>query len=812
MVAKTAIFRPSMNAGEFGELLDPRLDIREYYSACRRMRGAEPIPQSGFRKLPGSRQIGRGRNQMAQVSAADSGGTGPHSVFPVVLETAVFAETAINAVSIDTLDVDADVTGTFKVQVETGGNWTDFGSEFSLAIGDNNRVAMLSPGQSILATGARLVASADGPFSTTTAIAVHAETSSIPEAIVYEDYSFSQAETFCLSLTPGWCDVWRDNLHKGGFRHPFTAGQLPLVKFYSEGNTFGMFHEDVESRRAFRIGGVDHEWRFDLWPYEEIGLTNYGRNADGSEYTRVDDVWTIFVRFASVDDLILNVIINGEETGGVALGVAPGSATSTEWDDFADAIKAAIEGLPSIKTGISITNQAAAGTRQFVITFGGGNSGTEYEFASQIVNTSEASALAAHTTVGETIGEPAISDDRGWPGTVELAQDRLIYGALKSRPAGMLFSENGEYFNLDIEQQADDAPFFRAIRVDSQETIRHIVYSRYLLIFTDQGEYFANDREINRNKPLNFVNASEFGSSAVARPQDVEGLLFYVNEDGNVLYVASYDDVRTSYESDPASTFADHIFKGIIRSARKKPDDQISAHRLYYLRDNGELLQLMVMKSQNINAFSVWETPGDTKAVCVDRQETVHVAVKRQDANGDFISHEVWDRTVLLHGETSAGPTDLAGMLTVPASYEGMKVWVVADGLSLGEHTVTNGQIDLEFAYTDCRIGWWKAPHVEPMPFVRLLPNDQIVRRPGRIHTFRGKLKDTSSIAIGANGETPRDIPLVKAGDVAGVAPMWNGVREVTGLGGMMVDTTLVITQTKPGFLEVRDLVVEAKL
>jgi hypothetical protein len=93
-----------------------------------------------------------------------------------------------------------------------------------------------------------------------------------------------------------------------------------------------------------------------------------------------------------------------------------------------------------------------------------------------------------------------------------------------------------------------------------------------------------------------------------------------------------------------------------------------------------------------------------------------------------------------------------------------------------------------------------------------LLPNDQIVRRPGRIHTFRGKLKDTSSIAIGANGETPRDIPLVKAGDVAGDAPMWNGVREVTGLGGMMVDTTLVITQTKPGFLEVRDLVVEAKL
>ena len=98
-------------------------------------------------------------------------------------------------------------------------------------------------------------------------------------------------------------------------------------------------------------------------------------------------------------------------------------ATAAVWNGFADRIRQALEALPSLGPSITVThNSAADRTRDFVITFGGVLTGQEYDLTARVTNTSEAAILPAHSQIGDTEGEPAVSASRGWPGFAVLVQ------------------------------------------------------------------------------------------------------------------------------------------------------------------------------------------------------------------------------------------------------------------------------------------------------------------------------------------------------------------------------------------------------
>lgn len=818
MVARASIHRPSLNGGEYADTVEPRHDLPEYASGCRRMRNAEPILQSGFKAMPGSMEIGKVRKQMSEIFGTTNSLTGPFAVAPAIVEEITFSPTKINSVFIDNINADVGVTGLFYCEARIGGIWQAFGPVFTLGENANNRIASLGPDKSILADGVRLQINASASTDIVVLpLRVFAEGDLLANGSKLFNYSFSSGETFCLSVTPNWCDVYRDGAYKGSFMLNVTEQMIPVLNSYSEGNTVGFFHQDLESQRAFRIGGVDHEWSVDLWPYKKIGDTNYGTFINGEPYVKTADVWEINFRWqGDPTEGVFNLIVDQEETGGVSKILDIDNVGWTAWTALAVDMQAALEGLPSFGAGVVVEFISAANGdnyRVIRVTFDGDFSGSQYEFACQAVNTSEISTLVTHKTIGDTQGEPLISVDRGWPRLAEIAQDRLCYAGLKAKPAGMIFSQNGEYFNLNTDQLRDNSPFAAAVRVDFAEEIAHILYSKYFVIFTTGAEYFDNTRELNRNKPRNLIKASTNGCSLSVKPLDVEGVIYYANQDGNVMYFATYDDVQTSYESMPASTFAPHLFKNVIQSALRKPDDDTPAFRMLFCRSDGRLIQVMVMRTQNINAYCEWQTDGEILSVTVDAKGLVYLQVKREYADGFAINMEVWDAEQWLHGAVDYGATAIDGKLIVSPALEGKTMWVVADGYSLGEFTVIDGQIDLETFYGKCFVGWWTAPLVEPLPFVKVLRSGDIIRRPGRVHTSRSILKNTTSLAIGANGELPRDISLYRAGDAVDKPPApYNGIREVTGLGGMIENTTIVYTQLKPGSLEVRDIVVEAYL
>ena len=143
----------------------------------------------------------------------------------------------------------------------------------------------------------------------------------------------------------------------------------------------------------------------------------------------------------------------------------------------------------------------------------------------------------------------------------------------------------------------------------------------------------------------------------------------------------------------------------------------------------------------------------------------------------------------------------------------GGALWAVEDGYVLGPFTVAGGAIDLADPYDDVLVGRWQAPRFESMPQVYVTPGDDVILRPGRIHTAHVNVIATTSIAMGANGGTPQDVTLAEAGDALDEpTPARTRLITQTGMTGFVESPTLVITQTRPGTLRVRDYAIGARL
>ncbi|MCT7662326.1 hypothetical protein [Shinella kummerowiae] len=694
--------KSSLNAGQFAERLLGRVNVKQYYSAAKRMVGIEPVPQSGFQLLPGTRRMG-------------------------------------------------------------------------LLIGAAFRKGILK---------------------------------------VSPDLSYT------LVFSPGRVDIFRSdgvrvvtNLTIGSI----TADRIPEMNFYGEADTFGVFHPDIPGGvRLVRNASDDTNWTVSTWPFTALPEVDLG-----GTYTKTPDVWTLYIRWAgTASDLAFTFSVDGQPTGTIALldtvtglPADPDDATA-DWAGLATQIQTALRALPSMNVGVTVALTASANRyRTYTVTFGGTLAGSEYQFDGMVVNTSEASALVSHAEIGKTAGEPLVSTDKGGFSGMELYQDRAVYWAPRARKSAMAMSRTGEYFDLDIEVQADNGARLEALRSDTGEAILHVVDATYLLVFTERGEYFASNRTIKRNEPLNFVRASGIGTRASCRPVVLEGSVYFVSRDGGRLYRTSYDAVTEAFDPQPVNDLNDDLVSGIVDMVVQRKSGLMKSDRIWLLREDGRLVRGAPNIAQEID-FSACEWAvaggGTVRAIGVDVKDQLWLTVQRGNAITEEIAEE--ESINLLQCALSV-TTDLTGLATGLSQLEGRVVWAMIDNDFHGPFTVTGGQIQTDIPSRPAVVGLWAVPLFESMPYVRVLPNDDVVRRPGKVGSARLYVIETGSIAIGANGRPAKDVPLNRASDnLDGPKKNFTGHLQVAGLIGACMDPTLVITQTRPGRLSVRDYIPGVKL
>lgn len=819
MVRRAGEPQRSANTGELSPEAAGRMDIRQYWAAGIRYKNIEPVPLSGFRQMDGTVDTGAVRGRVATTPVSNVvTDAGPHTG-TVTLWEADLDEGSVVAIDAAALAVTAG-TATVTAQAYVGGVWQDINVAFSAGQVAAATTFAMPPGGALLATKVRLRATLTTPATASTGTVTVLKETTTQDQPRYNSLQHDGGDRYFMSLQSQFMDIYLEDDFKAGIYLPsVTSDLVSTVDFYSELATIGIFERNMVSQRVRRVGSAT-AWTRDLWPYVNIPTADLG-----GTYAKTDDVWEVTVRWSlNSVEIYLQVTVDGETIAGVPFVDSAGNpSTANGGFDYAltaSNLETALRALPSLSDGVTVAYDDISGPAvKFTVTFGGDLSGVEYQVDATITNTAQASALASHISIGKTDYEPLFSETQGWPGAVGTLGDRQVYHDIKAIKAAIVYSRTAEYFDTNIEAAGESAARFDKLRGGQVvERILAVTEAVYPLIFTSRNAYFIPNRAITAKDPLTYSPIAKGAIVPNCAPLRLGTKVYYVADDieddtpsGHQVFSLSYSEIQSTFEPNPESLLSDHLIKEIRRTAEQDPGSKKIARRGWFLRSDGRLIGGFVIETQEILGFAEF-VPADTgkvREIHVDRRNRLRMCIER----GGKLRHERQEAGAFLHGIVTSS-ADFTGKVHGLDIHNGRQVYAIAQGFVLGPFTVSGGAIDLGDVYIgDITVGLWQPPVWESCPKYLLLPGEKILKRPGAIKAAHVEVIDTTSIAIGANGQPAENVPLQRFGQV-GDAPLDPFTGEVSryGMLGLKQGTTIVITQTRPGQLQVRDLVTEEKL
>ena len=269
---------------------------------------------------------------------------------------------------------------------------------------------------------------------------------------------------------------------------------------------------------------------------------------------------------------------------------------------------------------------------------------------SQVKITGYTSPTQVTVTVIETIAggtgphfdweEETISVERGYPQAVSFHDNRLWFGGLKSRPAGLLASHVSEFLDFDVHDAGATDAIDVDVTGDQVNEIRHIVSSKNLQIFTDGGEYYipaSSDTSaitpsnitvrrqtpygINRTRPLLFDNASMF-----------------CQKNGKTIREFVYSDIEDGYKSTSVSILAAHLIDS-PKQATVLTGNFTQPEQYGFFLNNGTTLKgtLAVFHSvrdEKIAGWSLWSTRNNDEFYSITAINEYLFAVCKRTLNG----------------------------------------------------------------------------------------------------------------------------------------------------------------------------------
>lgn len=813
MVARPGTIQLSMNSGEISPETRARTDVKNYYSGAEAMLNVEARPQGGFRLHP--RTVAEalvGRTMDLAAAAVDGAPVASTTAGQVLVTVDVGMVRPLSGAEIDVTSAAAS-DGALRVEIEdAAGVWRQVSQPYAVVAGSmTRRRILLPPFQPLSGRRVRLVAVWAGlNISASRLTALYEIPTTIARLV---PHTFSLDLAYDIVLTSGHADIYRAGVYVASVWHgiPFTT--LPLAQTTQRLASLMIWHPDI-APHEIRRAGADHQWSGAVRAFANVPDVDYG-----GTYSSVAEQWTVY--FTWDKDKIglfgqsFSLSINGEDTGPIDIAAGGAGPSLVNWTLTNSRIQTALEGLASVEAGVAVAlarddNASASVT----VTFGGSNSGEQYVVSAK--STSDTLNLAV--TVGRRIrgkkgGEPVMSSQRGYPRTGIYFEDRLLAGGFRSRPAAWIGSRTGEYFDWNDQlETAASALLININTVLGAESILRFAQQRHLLIFTDAGLYYISSPALNRQQPPSIVRSPGPGISATVLPVESERGLIYVNREGSQVLAAQYSEVVQGYDPTPISLLASHLMTGLVYGSSRRAAADTDVDRFYLVRSDGVMVIGGLLRSQDVTGFTRWVTDGQVRDVSVNGARETRLLVERTIGGQQRLLLEKMTPDAFLDGAITVNQAASATVSGL-GLHEGATVWAVADGWTEGPFTVAGGQITLPRPAASITVGRWTPPVFTSLPQVRELTQRQVLRRPARVHTLRATFNKVSSIAVGANGRPARNQPLGRDGDLAeGPWQPVAGEFVVRGLQGFSSTGQVTITQTVPGWLDVRDITIETRL
>lgn len=221
----------------------------------------------------------------------------------------------------------------------------------------------------------------------------------------------------------------------------------------------------------------------------------------------------------------------------------------------------------------------------------------------------------------------------GYPTVSTFFQDRFVLAGSRAFPYRVWMSRTGDYPNFDVERVdgtiTDDSAVDISLISRSAFTIAHIVAAQDLILLTDGNEWIVDGSETV--KPTRAVPRSQTQHGASnCDVQYIGNRLVYVQRRSSSVRDLGYTYESDNYNGADLTLLAKHLINGhsLLSSAYCQEPDSI----LYYVRDDGVILALTLIKEQDVFGWAHYVTDGKYEDICSipnGNEDSLYVVVNR---------------------------------------------------------------------------------------------------------------------------------------------------------------------------------------
>ena len=238
--------------------------------------------------------------------------------------------------------------------------------------------------------------------------------------------------------------------------------------------------------------------------------------------------------------------------------------------------------------------------------------------------------------------EQTLSTKRGFPQAVTFHHNRLWLAGLASRPAGILASHIGDYFNFDVGTGLDSEALDSDITGNAVNEIRHMLSGKDLQVFTDGAEYYIPDSTDNTITPSNvsILRQTPYGISRTA-PHMFDQATGFVQKNGKAVREFVYSDLEDGYKSTAVSILAQHLIDSPKEIAIMKGNTTRPEQYAFFLNNgsthNGKLALFHSVRDEKIAGWGLWSTREDDFFQSIASLNENLVVICKRSLNGSTV-------------------------------------------------------------------------------------------------------------------------------------------------------------------------------
>jgi hypothetical protein len=817
------------SSGEAQPLLSERRDVSFYYSALERARNVVALPQGGFSAAPGQLLEALLRNGVEAVSlagatiTAPNGGTAANLTDPdpaTVLTTAAVGAGTTVAVhvdlgapqtfcAIDVVGIFAELTARDLCLVAEwsadNAAWTAI-QTFDIDKGAANKRSRRfarETGLSITARYLRIVTTGGAGLGTITiaSIALWAD-AVLPSALRLLTFTFRKDQEYTLALTPGHGDVYLAGAWQAAFGTSITEDMLAEIDWEQKLDSLLVFHEDLQTPLIKRQGRHT-EWNFEPWPYANLPLEDFGGTYVNG-VTAKQQITTYNLLGEQFD-----LTLEGQTTAAITnAGAAAGATTAAN-------IKAALEALPNVEAGLTVTHDGY--DANFTVEFTGGDNANRPWLLMAGTALDTDGVVTVRTIVkGKKPGEAVISAARGWPRTGRFFQQSLLVAGLKSLPRHMMKSVTGATENFDTEIEGATGAMLFEIEGGTANEIVKLHVGAALIAFTRDGALYLDAESLSKTAVPKFKPTEQPGYERGVPLAALEGGLIYVEEGGSILRELKFSELQRNFSAQNVSVLSAHLLRRPVDTAHRRAIRQEENDLLYIVNgDDGSVIQMTALRSEDITGFTLREGAGAVRAATCDTNRNVRLAVARVTGGVTRLWLERIDRTCVTH---AAHVIEAAGVtaIGIRPQFNGETMHVFCDKAYVGTRVVAGGVIAGLPDSNRIEAGFAQLADTMDMPVLKDEEAQRPLARQKRAYALHLSLYETDHVAVQVNGGAIYEVPLMQLGvneigESIGDRP-FTGTVHLEGFPGFTETAQARILQTRPGRLTVRQIRKEVRV